>query len=71
MSVLKTEQGLLCRRDGNLMYLVYESEKTNDGKIRVVISFKCPACGYKVELESMGISKTKDGVQVLRSYRPL
>gem|GEM_PF-1485497 len=69
--VARTEKGYLCKRDGSLMYLVYESEKTTDNKLKVVISYKCPVCGFKVERESIELSRLKDSFTIVRVVRKI
>ncbi|WP_440059911.1 hypothetical protein ACSU1N_01775 [Thermogladius sp. 4427co] len=64
----RSERGYICKRDGSLMYLVYESEKTVDNKLRVVISYKCPVCGLKLESESLEIRRDKNFLIVSRGF---
>ncbi len=69
--VARTENGYLCRRDGSLMYVVYESEKTMDNKLRVSIAYKCPVCGFRVEAETLEMTRGRDSYTLTRTVRRL
>ncbi len=51
------------------MYFVIESEKLSDGTRRLVMYYRCPVCGYRVEVEQVVIKSGKDSIVVRRLLR--
>ncbi len=62
-------EAMKCKRDGKPMYLVEESEKMSDGTRRVTFYYRCPVCGYRVEVEQAHISVDEKGIIIKRSIR--
>ncbi len=60
---------MMCKRDGKPMYFVIESEKLSDGTRRLVMYYRCPVCGYRVEVEQVVIKSGKDSIVVKRLLR--
>ncbi len=63
------EAAMTCKRDGKPMYLVEESEKMSDGTRRITLYYKCPVCGYRVELEQLVINVDRGNITVKRFIR--
>ncbi len=63
------EAAMTCKRDGKPMYLVEESEKMSDGTRRITLYYKCPVCGYRVEIEQLVINVSNDNIRIKRLIR--
>ncbi len=63
------ERQILCRKDGKPMFFVAESEKMSNGSRRTIYYYRCPVCGYRIEVEQVYISVEKDSIIVRRLIR--
>lgn len=59
-----------CPKDGNVLQLVYESEKLSN-YVKVSIYYKCPVCGFRRDLERLEIQRTDHLINVKRTLHPL
>lgn len=59
-------EGVVCRKCGRLMYIVSESERFSDSSKRISYYYKCPSCGYRVDLEQINIIASSDLIIVRR-----
>lgn len=60
------EKELKCPKDGNILQLVYESEKLSN-YVKTSIYYKCPVCGLRRDLERLEIQKTDQSINVRRT----
>ncbi len=67
----KSEKGFYCKKCGRPMGLVIESEKLSNGVKRVLYYYKCPVCGYRVDVEQLKVSLEKDYIIINRVVRIL
>ena len=63
------ERGFVCKKDGKPMYFVEETEKMGNGQRRAVFYYRCPVCGYRIEVEQVVINVSSDGIVVKRRIR--
>lgn len=61
-----SSEGLKCPRDGNIMNVMYESEKLGTGVIKVYFYYKCPICNYRQDIERLEIQRADDKILVKR-----
>lgn len=57
----------ICPRDKSQLYLVLEAEKI-DKLTRATFSYKCPVCGYRLDVERVEISKSNNEIVVKRIF---
>ena len=63
------ERGFVCKKDGKPMYFVEETEKMSNGQRRSVFYYRCPICGYRIEVEQVVINVSNDSIVVKRRIR--
>ncbi len=63
------EKTMVCRKDGKPMYFIEETEKLSNGEYRIVYSYKCFVCGYKIVVEQAIIKKNKEGIIIKRRIK--
>ena len=63
------ERALICKKDGKPMYFVEETEKMSNGQRRSVFYYRCPICGYRIEVEQVVINVSNDNIVVKRRIR--
>ncbi len=62
----------LCRRCGNSLAFIVESESLSDGTRRIKTYYRCVACGVKVDDELIVIRKNGDKLLVeIKEFRKL
>ncbi len=64
-----SEKKFYCKKCGKLMGLVVESEKLSNGVKRITYYYKCPVCGYRVDVEQVSIGVEKDVIIVRRKVK--
>lgn len=64
-------RGFVCKKDGKPMYLVEEAEKMSNGTHRATFYYRCPVCGYKVEIEQVVVNIEGDNIIVNRRVKLL
>ncbi|MCD6196649.1 MAG: hypothetical protein J7J82_07695 [Staphylothermus sp.] len=62
-------RGFMCKKDGKPMYFVEETEKMSNGQRRSVFYYRCPICGYRIEVEQVVINVSNDSIVVKRRIR--
>lgn len=60
------DKGFICKKCGRSMGFVAESEKLSDDSLRVKYYYKCPSCGFRIDLENLTISKNNKFILVKR-----
>ncbi len=63
------ERGFICKKDGKPMYFVEETEKMSNGQRRSVFYYRCPVCGYRIEIEQVVINVSNNSIVVKRRIR--
>ncbi len=63
------ERGFICKKDGKPMYFVEETEKMSNGQRRSVFYYRCPVCGYRIEVEQVVINVSNNSIIVKRRIR--
>jgi DNA-directed RNA polymerase subunit RPC12/RpoP len=66
---VKSNEGYVCKKDGKQMFLIEETEKMSNGAHRAVFYYKCPVCGYKIEVEQVTVSVDKDQLIIRRRVK--
>ncbi|MEM1701848.1 MAG: hypothetical protein QXP02_03215 [Desulfurococcaceae archaeon] len=61
-----SNEGVKCPRDGNVLNIVYESEKLGTGIVKAYLYYKCPVCNYRQDIERLEIQKADDKVLIKR-----
>lgn len=61
------EEKYICPRDKSQLYLVLEAEKL-DKLTRATFSYKCPVCGYRLDVERVVISRSGNEIVIKRMF---
>ncbi len=67
--VASSDKRFYCKKCGRSMDFVVESEKLSNGVKRIVYYYKCPVCGYRVDVEQVNVGVEKDYIVVRRRVR--
>lgn len=69
MSSEAGEKEVKCPRDGNVMTLIYESEKIGDS-VKVSIYYKCSSCGFRRDVERLEVRRGEQGAVIKKFLYP-
>mgnify|MGYP001626190942 FL=1 len=59
-----------CPKDNNTMILVLESEKLSDGTVKAYFNYRCPICGFKLEVERIEITRSGEAISIKKTFTP-
>ncbi|RLG83504.1 MAG: hypothetical protein DRO40_04540 [Thermoprotei archaeon] len=48
------------------MYIISESEKLSDSSRRICYYYKCPSCGFRIDLEYINVAPSNEFIIVKR-----